>query len=142
MKKTIKVLCIAMLLSGAVAKAETEHKNVTWAGIANDYLVEGPKQSMIRLGAIATGGFAGGVVGLFFDRAVAAQRNDQKLLAILGAAGVGALTYYQGEQLVADTLGKEKIGLAKTSATMILVATMLPTFFGTSITEKFQHPNN
>lgn len=135
----MKVLCIAMLLSGAAANAETDHRNITWAGVVHEKLNEGPRQALLGLGTIASGVFAGGVVGLLLDQTLNATEQNKRLIAAVGSLGAGALVYYKGEQLVADAFGAEKIGLAKTTAAVTLTGSIAALCLGFSIMKPAGH---
>ena len=130
MKNTIKALCIALLLSGAAAKAEATHK--TWADVADATLNDGTRELLKTAGTVGTGAFSGAVVGLLIDQAVHTQEQNQKLIALLGGAAATAYGYYYGEQHVVDAFGQDKVGLAKTSATVGFIAAVSKTLFGGS----------
>lgn len=122
--KKLTALCMTLLLSGAMVKAD-DHK--TWGDVGYAYFVEGPREANKSLCAIIMGGLGGGIPGLLMLNSVKlAKAPEKKILSAVGAVVIGNYVVKNGEQTIIDTLGKEKVGVAKTAAALALIGTLVP----------------
>lgn len=103
----MKVLCIALLLSGAAAKAEES----AWANN-----VKGAVKYLVSTGIGASTGVLVGKLALSSLSSLDVKRHADAILLGATAAGVVYAGHTVGKDAVAEVIGKEHVKIAQFSA--------------------------